>query len=86
MAVEKLSVSMSASLVKLVRDAASDDGVSVSTWLSEAAEVRARQRALRVALAERDRRDVAISVDEAALLVDEARARSVVVRPKRRRR
>jgi len=48
--VEKLSISFEASLAATVRAAAADEGVSVSMWLSGAAEAKARRRRLREAL------------------------------------
>lgn len=50
MPAEKLSVSFDAGLAAAVRAAASEEGVSVSTWLAGAAEAKARQRHLREAL------------------------------------
>lgn len=84
--VEKLSVSLEASLARMVRSAASEAGVSVSTWLSEAARAKARQRSLREALDEQERRHGPLEADETAALIASARAGSVVVRGRRRRR
>lgn len=50
MAVEKLSISFDAQLATAVRKAAAEDGVSVSSWLTEAALAKARQVHLRNAL------------------------------------
>ncbi|HVK83122.1 MAG TPA: hypothetical protein VM513_03395 [Kofleriaceae bacterium] len=86
MSVEKLSVSMDAELAKLVRSAAAEEGMSVSTWLSEAARVRARQRELREALAAFDAEHGALDPEEAARLVSAARDRSIVVGARRRTR
>jgi hypothetical protein len=47
---EKLSISLDADLLAQVRAAANQQGVSVSTWLAEAAEGHVRQRLLREAL------------------------------------
>ena len=85
MAVEKLSVSLEASLAKIVRGAASEAGVSVSTWLAEAARAKARQRALLEAIDDAGRRHGALDPAEARALVDGARQRSVVTRARRRR-
>ena len=85
MAVEKLSVSMDASLVKLIRSAASAEGVTVSTWLSEAAAARARHAALRDALREHALEHGTLSADEVEQLVAQARARSIIVRARKRR-
>lgn len=85
MAVEKLSVSIEASLAKIVRGAASEAGVSVSTWLAEAARAKARQRALLEAVDDLARRNGALDPAEASALIDSARERSVVIRGRRRR-
>ncbi len=50
MGAEKLSISLDSELAASVRVAASEQGVSVSTWLAEAAQARVRQRRLREAL------------------------------------
>jgi CRISPR/Cas system-associated protein Csm6 len=50
MGAEKLSISLDSDLVASVRAAASEQGVSVSTWLAEAARAQVRQRRLREAL------------------------------------
>jgi hypothetical protein len=50
MSSEKLSISLDAELAARVRAAASEQGVSVSTWLATAAEAQVRQRLLREAL------------------------------------
>jgi hypothetical protein len=50
MGAEKLSISLDSDLVASVRAAASEQGVSVSTWLAEAAQAQVRQRRLREAL------------------------------------
>jgi hypothetical protein len=47
---EKLSISLDSDLAAAVRAAASEQGVSVSTWLADAAQARVRQRRLREAL------------------------------------
>jgi hypothetical protein len=52
MSAKKLSVSFDADLADTVRRAAADQGVSVSTWLAEAAAAKARRRLLREALDE----------------------------------
>ena len=43
-------MSFDAALAATIRSAAAEEGVSVSTWLARAAEAKARQRALRLAL------------------------------------
>ena len=85
MSVEKLSVSMDAALAKLIRSAAAEEGMSVSTWLSEAARAKARQRALRVALRDYAAEHGALSAQETTELVEAARGRSVVTRPRSKR-
>jgi hypothetical protein len=85
MAVEKLSISMDAELAKLVRSAAAEEGVSVSTWLSEAAREKARQHALAEALDDFEARHGPMTMDEARKIVAESRKHSIVTRPKRRR-
>lgn len=50
MGVEKLSISLDAELAASVRAAAGEQGVSVSTWLADAAQAKVRQRYLREAL------------------------------------
>ncbi|MGH9165834.1 MAG: hypothetical protein ACRDZW_10030 [Acidimicrobiales bacterium] len=50
MTAEKLSVSFEPGLAATVRAAAAEEGVSVSMWLSGAAEAKARRRRLREAL------------------------------------
>lgn len=50
MAAEKLSISLASELVESVRAAAAQSGMSVSTWLAEAAKAQVRQRDLRIAL------------------------------------
>ncbi|MBA2471315.1 MAG: hypothetical protein H0V41_03380 [Pseudonocardiales bacterium] len=50
MGAEKLSISLDSDLAASVRAAASEQGVTVSTWLAEAAQARVRQQRLREAL------------------------------------
>lgn len=45
-----MSISLESGLAASVRAAASDQGVSVSTWLADAAQAQVRQRRLREAL------------------------------------
>ncbi|MBA3391008.1 MAG: hypothetical protein H0T89_00100 [Deltaproteobacteria bacterium] len=85
MSVEKLSVSMEASLAKLVRSAASEEGVSLSTWLAEAARAKARQRALRAALADHAAEHGPLTAKAASELIDSARAHSFVSRGRSKR-
>lgn len=81
MAVNKLSVSLDEELAVTVREAAAEEGVSVSAWLSTAAEDRIRSRLLRVALDELAREEGPMSAEEAAQRVAEARRKATVVRP-----
>ena len=85
MSVEKLSVSMESALVKLVKSAASEDGISVSTWLAEAARARARHHALREAVTQHAGERGGPSSNEARVLVESARRRSALSRPPRKR-
>ncbi len=50
MGAEKLSISLDSDLAASARAAASEQGVTVSTWLAEAAQARVRQQRLREAL------------------------------------
>lgn len=50
MGAEKLSISLDSDLAATIRAAASEQGVSVSTWLADAAQAQVRQRRLRAAL------------------------------------
>lgn len=85
MSVAKLSVSLEASLARTVRSAAAEAGLSVSTWLAEAALAKARQRALVEALDDQARRRGPLDAAEASALIEAARERSVLVRGRRRR-
>jgi hypothetical protein len=85
MSAEKLSVSMESSLVKVIRSAASDAGVSLSTWLADAARAKARQVELRDALAHYAKAHGEISTEEATRIVAVSRKRSIVTGIKKRR-
>jgi uncharacterized protein (DUF1778 family) len=85
MSVEKLSVSMESSLVKLIRGAAADEGTSISTWLADAATAKARQRVLREALQHDAEEHGALDAAEVERLVSAARKHSIVSRPRKRR-
>lgn len=78
MAVDKLSVSFDEDLAGVVRQAAAEEGVSVSAWLSGAARDRIRNRLLRVALDEIAGEAGPMGPEESARLVAEARARAIV--------
>ncbi|MDQ2709064.1 MAG: hypothetical protein M3Z25_16135 [Actinomycetota bacterium] len=79
MAVEKLSISVDTELAVAVRAAAEERGMSVSSWLSEAAEAQVRRRRLWAALDHVAAADGALDDDEATRLIADARARSSVV-------
>lgn len=85
MPAEKLSISMDVALVRLARSAAAEEGVSVSTWFSEAVKEKARQHALREALTDFEARHGAMTDREANQIVAEARKKSIVVRPRKKR-
>lgn len=85
MSAEKLSVSMDTSLVKLIRGAASREGVSLSTWLADAAAAKARNHALREALDADAKEHGPLTREAARQLVAEARQRSITSRPKKRK-
>jgi len=81
MASDKLSVSLDSELVTTIRAAAADEGVSISTWLGEAAMAKARQRLLREALDAAAEEDGSLTDAEIAEIVHEARKASIVTRP-----
>jgi len=72
MTVTKLSVSFDEELAGVVREAAAEEGLSVSAWLSNAAQDRIRNRLLRVALDELAKETAPMSAEEADRLVAEA--------------
>lgn len=78
MGAEKLSISLEADLVTGVRAAAAAEGVTISNWLADAAEVKVRRYALRAALAEWDAEFGVLDPAEAARLLADARRRSRV--------
>ena len=81
MGVTKLSISMDAELAELVKQAAADDGVTVSAWLMTAAANRIRNRLLGDAL-EAAHLDVGLLDDsEIDRLVAEVHARAVQIEP-----
>ncbi len=79
MSAEKLSISLDAELAAAVRTAASDQGVSVSTWLAHAAQAQVRQRRLREALDAVAAQDGELRPDEVDRVVAAARRTSEVV-------
>lgn len=84
MATEKLSISLDAGLATAVREAAAEEGISVSTWLSQAAEAKARRRGLREALDLLAAENGPLSDADIDRIVADARTRSVVVDSTRR--
>jgi hypothetical protein len=63
---QKLSISMPPDLAEQVREAAREDGVSLSAFMSEAAEDAMRRRGMRVALEEWEAEFGAVTPEEAA--------------------
>lgn len=76
---EKLSISLDADLLALVRAFAAERGMSISTWLAKAAEAQIRQMHLRVALDAAQREFGKLDDDEIDRLIAEARKTSIVV-------
>jgi hypothetical protein len=83
MAIDKLSISMDESLTEVIRSAAVAEGVSVSAWLTDAAQDRIRNRSLRVALDADEPEISALSDAELDALVRRARANAIVTGAKR---
>jgi hypothetical protein len=81
-AMDKLSISLDESLAQTVREAAAAEDLSVSAWLSAAAQDRIRNRLLRVALDSDDREFGALSETDVNALVAHARARAIVTGPR----
>jgi hypothetical protein len=82
MAIDKLSVSMDESLTQVIRDAAAEEGLSVSAWLSAAAQDRVRNRLLRLALDADAEEFGAMSDGDIDRLVREAREKAIVTDPR----
>lgn len=82
MAADKMSVSFEETLGDLIRQAASEEGVTVSSWLASAAHDRIRNRLLRLALDQLAAELVPMEPEEAARLVAEARHRAVITGPR----
>lgn len=80
MSSEKLSISLDTDLLALVRAAAAERGMSLSTWLAKAAEAQVRQMLLRQALDADAEEFGKLDDDEVERLVTEARRTSIVVR------
>jgi hypothetical protein len=83
MAAKKLSISLDAELADIVRAGAQEEGVSVSTWLAEAAEEKARRRNLRMALDQDAAGIAALSDEELDRIIAEARQTSIITKPAR---
>lgn len=81
MSVEKLSISLDPELAEVIRAAAADEGVSVSTWLAGAADARARRRRLRDALDDFAAEQGALDENQIDRLITDAHERSSVVAP-----
>jgi hypothetical protein len=80
--VDKLSISLDESLAQVVRDAAADENLSVSAWLSAAAQDRIRHRLLRLALDADADEFGSMSDDEIDEIVAAARATAIVTTPR----
>lgn len=78
MSTEKLSISLDAELATAVRRAAAEEGISISTWLSHAAEAKARRRRLREALDLFAADNGTLNDADIDRIVSEARVHSVV--------
>ncbi len=79
MGAEKLSISLDSDLAVAVRAAASEQGVSVSTWLADAAQAQVRQRRLREALDVLASEEGELDPAEIDRLISDARRTSRVV-------
>lgn len=79
MGAEKLSISLESELAATVRAAASEGGVSVSTWLADAAQAQIRQRRLREALDALASEEGELDATEIDRLIGHARQTSRVV-------
>jgi hypothetical protein len=84
MSAQKFSVSFEGSLAAAVRKAALADGVSISSWLAEAAAEKARQRHLRDALDGFAALHGGLDDAEVAALVRGARGASQTTTPRRK--
>ncbi len=82
MAMDKISISLDDSLAQVVRDAAAEEHLSVSAWISAAAQDRIRNRLLRIALDADAEVFGQMSPEEIAALVAEARERAIVTDPR----
>lgn len=78
MGAEKLSISLDAELASLIRTDAGEQGVSISTWIAEAAQTQVRQRRLGEALAAAAAEFGVMDPAEIDVLVAESRRGSIV--------
>lgn len=83
MPVDRFSITMDPELGKAVREAAAEEGISVSSWLAEAAMAKVRNRLLRSALDAWEAEDGPITEQEyaqadAIIAVAERRGRGAV--------
>lgn len=85
MSAEKLSISFDDALAKTVRQAAAAEGMSISSWLADAAAAKARQRRLRDALDAFAVEHGRIEDEEIEEIVRTARTSSRLTGPKARR-
>lgn len=79
MSAEKLSVSFAPSLAATIRAAAAEEGVSISMWLADAAEAKARRCHLRDALDSFAAEHGELTDSDIDRLIGDARAASTVV-------
>lgn len=79
MAAEKLSISLDSELAAAVRTAANEQGVSISTWLADAAQAQVRRRRLREALDVVASEEGALDSIEIDRLIADARRTSRVI-------
>lgn len=84
MSAEKLSISLASSLAAAVREAAAQEGVSVSNWIADAVVAKARQRALRHALDAFAREHGALTEAEVDEIIASTRRGARVTRAGRR--
>jgi transposase len=80
----KLSISLDSGLAATVREAAAEEGVSVSTWIADAVTAKARQRALREALDAFARKHGALTEEEVDEIIASARREARVTGARRR--
>lgn len=84
MTVDKISVSLDAEVAELVREAATKEGVSLSAWITNAAQDRLRNLLLGVALDKIFEEIGPLGEEEMEQLVAESRAKSIMTEPAKR--